>query len=77
MVCFYTYRTVSMTTGGGSTEVCDVVADVGSAQATDTDAYTYDTSLTPTVTSVDPIRGGTGGGTSVTISGTGFGCVSC
>ncbi len=35
-------------------------------------AFTYKTNLTATVTSVSPSRGGTGGGTTITINGTDF-----
>ena len=34
--------------------------------------FTYDTNLTATVSSIDPARGGTGGGTILTIRGTNF-----
>ena len=34
--------------------------------------FTYKPSLTPSVVSVFPLRGGTGGGTRLTINGTGF-----
>ena len=37
-----------------------------------TDSFTYKVSLTPTLTSVSPSRGGTGGGTLLTITGNGF-----
>ncbi|XP_061189118.1 fibrocystin-L-like [Saccostrea echinata] len=52
---------------------CDVVASEGSETSTKTGGYTYDSSVTPTITSVNPTYGGTAGGTSVTITGTGFG----
>ncbi|XP_062574409.1 fibrocystin-L-like [Saccostrea cucullata] len=39
------------------------------------DAYTYDAALTANVTMVTPARGGTAGGTTLTIQGTGFGSV--
>ncbi len=35
-------------------------------------SFTYKAALTPTVSSVSPLRGGTGGGTTLTITGTGF-----
>ena len=35
--------------------------------------YTYNTSITSNVTEVYPTRGGTGGGTILTINGTNFG----
>ena len=36
-------------------------------------SFSVDGSLTPTVTSLDPVRGGTAGGTQLTIGGTNFG----
>ena len=35
-------------------------------------SFTYKLSLTPRVNNISPLRGGTGGGTSITISGSGF-----
>ena len=52
---------------------CDVVVTVNGISKTVTPQYTYDAALTPEITGVDPSRGGTGGGTTVTITGTGFG----
>ena len=37
--------------------------------------YTYDAALESIVTGVTPHRGGTGGGTKITITGSGFGWV--
>ena len=34
--------------------------------------FVYDPALTATVTGVSPVRGGTGGGTTLTITGTAF-----
>ena len=56
-----------------SAGVCEVVATVRGVSRTKTSAYTYDASLVSTVTGVSPTRGGTGGGTLITISGTNFG----
>ena len=39
------------------------------------DSYTYDAGLTPSVSGVTPSRGGTGGGTTITVTGSGFGYV--
>ena len=36
-------------------------------------SYQYDAALTPLITGVSPTRGGTGGGTTLTVSGSGFG----
>ncbi|GFS10808.1 polycystic kidney and hepatic disease-like 1 [Elysia marginata] len=55
---------------------CDVVATVRGVSKTNANAYTYDASLVSTVTGVNPTRGGTGGGTLLTISGTNFGSVT-
>jgi hypothetical protein len=37
-----------------------------------TSTFEYKASLTPTITSSSPLRGGTGGGTLLTITGSGF-----
>jgi hypothetical protein len=37
-----------------------------------TSSFDYKSSVTPSITSSSPLRGGTGGGTLVTITGTGF-----
>ena len=58
--------------GSGATEVCDVVVSQDSGAANSTGGFSYDQLLTPTVDSIGPVRGGTGGGTLVTISGSGF-----
>ncbi|XP_048254094.1 fibrocystin-L-like [Haliotis rufescens] len=55
------------------TESCDVVVTVNGIIDTLSSVYTYDASLTSDVTGVSPTRGGTGGGTNITITGTGFG----
>eukprot|EP00951_Prasinocladus_malaysianus_P031605 scaffold303635_cov50-Prasinocladus_malaysianus.AAC.1 len=54
---------------------CDVtlqIADDDSATATLANSFTYDSTLTPSVTSISPERGTSAGGTRVTITGTGF-----
>ena len=51
---------------------CDVSLLQPSGSVTLTAAFTYDASLTPSISSAAPLRGGTGGGTQITISGTGF-----
>ena len=58
--------------GTGASEVCDVVVLQPSGNVTQTGGFTYDRSLTPSVASISPVRGGTGGGTLVTITGVGF-----
>ncbi|KAH9512877.1 Fibrocystin-L, partial [Bulinus truncatus] len=57
----------------GSLNSCDIVANVEGVSYTQTSAYSYDNSLDTSVTSVSPSRGGTGGGTVLTITGTNFG----
>ncbi|XP_071946075.1 fibrocystin-L-like [Antedon mediterranea] len=52
---------------------CDVVVSVSDdTTETQSNGFTYKQSLTATITSVSPARGGTAGGTEITISGTGF-----
>ena len=58
--------------GTGTTEVCDIVVIQPSGNVTNTGGFTYDRALTPSVASISPVRGGTGGGTLVTITGSGF-----
>ena len=43
------------------------------ADASLSSGYTYSNSLTPAITDVNPASGGTGGGTEITITGSGFG----
>ncbi|XP_035687261.1 fibrocystin-L-like isoform X2 [Branchiostoma floridae] len=58
------------------TLACDVEVSVGAESVQQNAAYTYRSSLTPTITEVSPRRGGTAGGTTVTITGTGFGATT-
>ncbi|CAL1525941.1 unnamed protein product, partial [Lymnaea stagnalis] len=60
-------------TSNNPATVCDVTATVEGISKTLSGAYTYDNNMESTVTSVNPARGGTGGGTLLTISGTNFG----
>ena len=55
-----------------STLVCPVTVEQESGTITKEDAFTYDVALTPSITSTSPARGGTGGGTLITITGSGF-----
>ncbi|XP_066278772.1 fibrocystin-L-like [Branchiostoma lanceolatum] len=55
---------------------CDVTVSVGAESVQQDAAFTYRSSLTPTITEVSPRRGGTAGGTTVTITGTGFGATT-
>ncbi|XP_064639845.1 fibrocystin-L-like [Lineus longissimus] len=54
---------------------CDIVVSSGSLNVTYGSQYVYTDSLTPTVSSVSPSRGGSGGGTTITVTGTNFGNV--
>ena len=56
-----------------SSSQCDVTVTVANQEQTLANGYTYKQSLTPTISQVDPKRGGTGGGTRITVTGTGFG----
>ncbi|KAK7468036.1 hypothetical protein BaRGS_00036740, partial [Batillaria attramentaria] len=55
---------------------CNVEVSVNSVTQVATPQYTYDPSITPEITGVNPRRGGTAGGTLLTITGTGFGAAS-
>ena len=58
---------------GSGTEECTVSITQASGKSVDlADQFTYDDALTPQVLAVSPKRGGTGGGTRITITGTGF-----
>ncbi|KAK0070514.1 fibrocystin-L [Biomphalaria pfeifferi] len=57
----------------GTSPNCNVTAVVEGAIVTKTSAYVYDSTLDSNITSVSPARGGTGGGTLLTITGTNFG----
>ena len=52
---------------------CSVKLTSNNVTRTLTDAYTYNPALTANVTMVTPARGGTAGGTRLSIEGTGFG----
>nr|XP_039260770.1 fibrocystin-L-like [Styela clava] len=55
-----------------SDKVCDISATVDGQSATGASLYTFATDKTPRVTAVSPTRGGTQGGTNITITGTLF-----
>jgi hypothetical protein len=57
-------------TYSSSVQSCSLIVTVGSL--TQSTTYNYDPSLTASVTSSSPARGGTGGGTTLTITGTNF-----
>ena len=63
----------------GADDQCELVVEIpnptnnpGMIKQTLPSAYTYKDDLTSTITAVTPARGGTGGGVTVTITGTGF-----
>lgn len=58
------------TTPSNSDTSCNLTVSVGSLFSSV--LYTYKASLTTTITNVSPTRGGTGGGTTLTINGTNF-----
>uniref|UniRef100_A0A8C4XEU0 PKHD1 like 1 n=1 Tax=Erpetoichthys calabaricus TaxID=27687 RepID=A0A8C4XEU0_ERPCA len=67
------YCEVPLSNGTGLSQGCDVTVYNGNNLVTLSNAFTYTSSLTPVVTAVTPRRGGTGGGTKLTITGSGFG----
>ena len=56
----------------GQDEDCEVQVTQYTETVTMGSPYTYDYSLGGTLTGVSPTRGGTGGGTMLTITGTGL-----
>ena len=63
IICYFKTGTTS----------CDVtVQNSNDSSALLPDAYDYDSTLTPRIDDVTPARGGTGGGTWITIYGEGF-----
>ena len=56
----------------GSDMICNVTVSSMSSTVTITNGYTYVYNLTPQVTSLYPAMGGTAGGTTITIIGSGF-----
>lgn len=58
--------------GTGPQQECNVTVANSEALSQLPSAFTYATALTPVVTGIKPRRGGTAGGTKLTIKGTGF-----
>ena len=59
--------------GEAETEDCDITVTLQSGSTTlHPNAWQYRRDMTPVIDYIDPPRGGTGGGTSLTIVGTGF-----
>lgn len=57
-------------TASSSDRSCSLTVSAGSLSQSVT--YVYGNNVTPTISSVSPVRGGTGGGTLLTITGTNF-----
>lgn len=53
-----------------SDQTCTLIASDNGVQ--DTEPFNYVVSITPSVSSVSPLRGGTGGGVKITITGANF-----
>ncbi|KAK9957826.1 hypothetical protein ABG768_012036 [Culter alburnus] len=58
--------------GSEAERACTVIVMNGGDAVNLTNSYTYRSSLTPVITNVTPRRGGTAGGTRLTITGSGF-----
>ena len=54
------------------TRQCDIELTQTAGSVSLSDAVDYDLNVSPNITSVYPRRGGTGGGTKITITGEGF-----
>ncbi|XP_074659740.1 fibrocystin-L-like [Tubulanus polymorphus] len=67
---------VPANTGTDDNLVCDLKVAAGTSELTSAAAFTYKVALTPTITDVTPKRGGTAGGTNLTIQGSGFSSTS-
>ncbi|KAA0710212.1 Fibrocystin-L Polycystic kidney and hepatic disease 1-like protein 1 [Triplophysa tibetana] len=66
------YCEVPHNNGNKTEQVCRVSVFNGNDTVNITTGYTYRSSLTPVITDVTPRRGGTAGGTRLTITGSGF-----
>ncbi|XP_073714530.1 fibrocystin-L [Misgurnus anguillicaudatus] len=66
------YCEVPYNNGNKTDLVCEVVVMNGNNRVNLTIGYTYRSSLTPVISDVTPRRGGTAGGTRLTITGSGF-----
>ncbi|KAI7798962.1 putative fibrocystin-L [Triplophysa rosa] len=66
------YCEVPYNNGNETEQVCMVSVMNGNDTVSITAGYTYRSSLTPVITDVTPRRGGTAGGTRLTITGSGF-----
>nr|XP_055075128.1 fibrocystin-L-like [Misgurnus anguillicaudatus] len=66
------YCEVPYNNGNKTDQVCEVAVMNGNNRVNLTAGYTYRSSLTPVISDVTPRRGGTAGGTRLTITGSGF-----
>lgn len=57
---------------GNNDQVCDIEITLNGLSATLSNGFTYKLEMTSQITSITPSRGGTGGGTTLTIHGSGF-----
>ncbi|KAI2652983.1 Fibrocystin-L [Labeo rohita] len=65
-------KSSSVTDRTEAERACTVIVMNGGNAVNLTNSYTYKSSLTPVITNVTPRRGGTAGGTRLTITGSGF-----
>ncbi|XP_072425699.1 fibrocystin-L-like [Chiloscyllium punctatum] len=66
------YCQVPLHNGTDPELVCDVAVVNGNDSIKVSNGFTYQLALTPIITTINPRRGGTGGGTKLTITGSGF-----
>ncbi|XP_043545298.1 fibrocystin-L-like [Chiloscyllium plagiosum] len=66
------YCQVPLHNGTDPELACDVVVVNGNDSSKVSNGFTYLSALTPVITTINPRRGGTGGGTKLTITGSGF-----
>ncbi|MBI4559440.1 MAG: IPT/TIG domain-containing protein [Candidatus Hydrogenedentes bacterium] len=71
-VTYIDYNTITATTPAHAPGTVDVAVTTDCGTTTATGAFTYTACPVPTITAVDPVTGSTAGGTTVTITGTGF-----
>ncbi|XP_030644362.1 PKHD1 like 1, tandem duplicate 1 [Chanos chanos] len=66
------YCRVPLNNGSEADQTCTVAVMNGNASVSIANGYTYRSALTPVITEVSPRRGGTAGGTTLTITGSNF-----
>ncbi|XP_059501744.1 PKHD1 like 1, tandem duplicate 1 isoform X2 [Stegostoma tigrinum] len=66
------YCQVPLHNGTDPQLACEVVVVNGNVSSKVHNGFTYSLALTPVITTISPRRGGTGGGTKLTITGSGF-----